>query len=83
MKCVEITQHDDGTLTVVECEPESKDMEGMGGEGAGESFNDMKTALLAAAKILTAERMEDPMAAQEQAQGEMDAGFKGVRGNGL
>ena len=76
-KCVEITQNDDGSLTVVECEPK----EAM--EGGGESFNDMKTALLAAAKILTAEQIADPAMAQEEAQGEMDQGFKSVRGGGL
>lgn len=76
-KCVEITQLDDGSLTVVECEPE----EAM--EGGGESFQDMETALLAAAKILTSGQIADPGAAQQEAQGEMDQGFAAVRGGGL
>jgi hypothetical protein len=76
-KCVEITMQDDGSLTVVECPPKEAI------EGGGESFQDIKTALLAAAKILTSEQIADPGAAQAEAQGDMDQGFKSVRGGGL
>ena len=75
-KCVEIMQFEDGSLSVKECPPEKA-------EQGGESFPDMKTALLAAAKILTADQIADPAAAQQEAQGAMDQGFQGVRGNGL
>ena len=76
-KCVEVTLKDDGSLTVVECEPE------MEGEGAGQSFDNIKDALMAAAEMLTSEQTEDPMKAQASAEQDMATGFGSVRGRGL
>lgn len=81
--CVEITMKDDGTLSVVQCEPESPEMEAQEGEGAGESFQDIKSALMAAAEMLTSAQVADPAEAQGMAETDMAAGFQEVRGRGL
>ena len=92
MKCVEITLKDDGSLSVVECEPETPAMEGQEGEGAGQSFNDIESAMQAAEQILTADRMDEGKIKAEDmtTEGNEDAGgdqfsggFKNIRGNGL
>ena len=63
--CVEITMNDDGSLKVVECEPEAPEMEGQEGEGGGQSFEDIESAMQAAAQILTSGQEQDPMAAAQ------------------
>ncbi len=83
MKCVEITLRDDGSLTVVECEPETPAMEGQEGEAAGQSFQDMQSAMQAAAQILQSEQTQDPAQAQGMAEQDMMSGFQSVRGGGL
>lgn len=82
-KCVEVTLLDDGSLTVVECEPETPAMEGQEGEGAGQSFDNIKDALMAAAEMLTSEQTQDPAQAQDMAEQDMASGFGAVRGKGL
>lgn len=81
--CIEITSKDDGSFSVVECEPETPAMEGQEGEGAGQSFQDIKSALMAAAEMLTSAQVADPAQAQGMAETDMAQGFDSVRGRGL
>lgn len=79
--CIEIEMDDSGNLTVTECPPKEEMAEGPEAAEGGQQFTDVKSALMAAAQMLTAGQTQDPGAAQEEADQGMAQGFSSVRGS--
>ena len=71
-KCVEIEMKDDGTFSVAECEPKAEAVPGEEqGEPTGQSFPDVKSALMSAGQMLMS-------AGNDEAKAGIQAGYDKV-----